>query len=137
MVCLPTPASVATASIEPCANQTSGGFRAGGVSLHDMTRSCSCCTWAFCSPRWTFRRLVALVASLDEEETRATREGLSEDELALFDLLQKDGLSKADRERVKHAPQNQSRWVRYGSAGPKRRLGDPSAELKSAFLTFG
>src|SRR5208283_1595925 len=34
---------------------------------------------------------------------RATREGLSEDELALFDLLQKDGLSKAERERVKKA----------------------------------
>ena len=51
----------------------------------------------------TFRRLVALVASLDEEQTRANREGLSEDELALFDLLQKEGLSKADRERVKQA----------------------------------
>ena len=22
------------------------------VSPHDMTRSCWCCTWAFCSPRW-------------------------------------------------------------------------------------
>ncbi len=51
----------------------------------------------------TLRRLIALVASLDEEETRATRERLSEDELALFDLLRKDGLSKADRERVKQA----------------------------------
>ena len=51
----------------------------------------------------TFRRLVELVNSLDEEQLRATKEGLSEDELALFDLLQKDGLDKTSRERVKQA----------------------------------
>jgi type I restriction enzyme R subunit len=51
----------------------------------------------------TFRRLVELVASLDEEETRAVREDLSSDELALFDLLKKDNLDKASRERVKQA----------------------------------
>lgn len=51
----------------------------------------------------TFRRLVELVNSLDEEQKRAAREGLQEDELALFDLLQKDGLEKAARERVKQA----------------------------------
>jgi type I restriction enzyme R subunit len=51
----------------------------------------------------TFRRLVELVNSLDEEQKRATREGLREDELALFDLLQKDSLDKAARERVKQA----------------------------------
>jgi type I restriction enzyme R subunit len=51
----------------------------------------------------TFRRLVDLVHSLDEEEKRATREGLREDELALFDLLQKEGLDKTARERVKQA----------------------------------
>jgi len=51
----------------------------------------------------TFRRLVELVNNLDEEQKRATREGLREDELALFDLLQKDGLDKAARERVKQA----------------------------------
>jgi type I restriction enzyme R subunit len=51
----------------------------------------------------TFRRLVELVNSLDEEQKRATREGLREDELALFDLLQKDGLDKKSRERVKQA----------------------------------
>jgi type I restriction enzyme R subunit len=49
----------------------------------------------------TFRRLVELVNSLDEEQKRA--EGLGEDELALFDLLQKDGLDKTARERVKQA----------------------------------
>jgi type I site-specific restriction-modification system R (restriction) subunit len=36
----------------------------------------------------TFRRLVELVNSLDEEQKRATKEGLREEELALFDLLQ-------------------------------------------------
>jgi type I restriction enzyme R subunit len=51
----------------------------------------------------TFRRLVELVNSLDEEQKRAAREGLGEDELALFDLLQKDGLDKTSRERVKQA----------------------------------
>ena len=51
----------------------------------------------------TFRRLVELVDGLDEEQRRATREGLGEDELALFDLLQKDGLGKTSRERVKQA----------------------------------
>lgn len=50
-----------------------------------------------------FRQLVELVNSLDEEQKRATKEGLREDELALFDLLQKDGLDKAARERVKQA----------------------------------
>jgi type I restriction enzyme R subunit len=50
-----------------------------------------------------FRRLVQLVNSLDEEQKRAAAEGLSEDELALFDLLQKDTLDKTARERVKQA----------------------------------
>ena len=36
-------------------------------------------------------------------QRRAVEEGLSEDELALFDLLRKDDLGKADRERVKRA----------------------------------
>ena len=51
----------------------------------------------------TFRRLIELANSLDDEEKRATGEGLSEDELAMFDLLQKDGLDKSARERVKQA----------------------------------
>ncbi|WP_407116191.1 type I restriction enzyme endonuclease domain-containing protein [Bradyrhizobium sp. LMG 9283] len=51
----------------------------------------------------TFRRLVELVNSLDEEQARAAREGLSDDELAMFDLLKRDDLNKASRERVKQA----------------------------------
>ena len=51
----------------------------------------------------TFRRLAELVEELDTEQNRAVEEGLSEEELALFDMLKKDGLGKADRERVKQA----------------------------------
>lgn len=51
----------------------------------------------------TFRELIALATSLDEEQRRATREGLSEEELAFFDILLKDDIGKADRERVKQA----------------------------------
>ncbi len=51
----------------------------------------------------TFKQLTDLLAGLDAEERRGVEEGLSEDELALFDLLKKDQLSKADREKVKQA----------------------------------
>ncbi len=51
----------------------------------------------------TFNRLTELMNDLDAEQTRAVGEGLSEDELALFDLLRKDNLGKAERERVKQS----------------------------------
>ncbi len=51
----------------------------------------------------TFAKLVDLAASLDAESRRAVEEGLSEQEYALFCLLQKERISKADRERVKLA----------------------------------
>ena len=51
----------------------------------------------------TFRRLTELIEELDAEQRRAVEEGLSEDELALFDLLKKEDLGKAARERVKQA----------------------------------
>lgn len=51
----------------------------------------------------TFRRLMELADSLDEEQNRHVREGLSEEELALFDLIRRDDLSGKDRERVKQA----------------------------------
>lgn len=40
---------------------------------------------------------------MDKELQRHVREGLSEDELALFDLLSKENISKSDREKVKQA----------------------------------
>jgi type I restriction enzyme R subunit len=54
----------------------------------------------------TFAKLMDLVNSLDAEQRRAADEGLTEEELAIFDLLQRDNLSKADRERVKLASKN-------------------------------
>jgi type I restriction enzyme, R subunit len=51
----------------------------------------------------TFAKLVELAASLDTEQRRAAAEGLNEDELALFDLLFRDSISKTDREKVKQA----------------------------------
>ena len=54
----------------------------------------------------TFRRLTELMEELDAEQKRAVEEGLNEDELALFDLLKKDNLGKAEREKVKQASRN-------------------------------
>ncbi|MGE3343906.1 MAG: type I restriction endonuclease subunit R [Vicinamibacterales bacterium] len=51
----------------------------------------------------TFAKLVDLAASMDAEMRRAAEEGLTEQELALFDLLQRPDLGAADRERVKQA----------------------------------
>ena len=51
----------------------------------------------------TFAKLLDLMAGMDAEMRRAAAEGLSEDELALFDLLKKPVLGKAERERVKLA----------------------------------
>ena len=50
-----------------------------------------------------FRRLMEFAKSLNEEEQRAVGENLSEEELALFDLLTKPemDLTKKERERVK------------------------------------
>ncbi|MGE3729355.1 MAG: type I restriction endonuclease subunit R [Lysobacterales bacterium] len=53
----------------------------------------------------TFAQLVALAAGLDAEQKRAAEEGLTDDELALFDLLFKSSISKNDRERLKQASQ--------------------------------
>ena len=44
----------------------------------------------------TFIKLMIHVNSLDAEQRRAVEEGLSEDQLALFDLLQRSDLSKVD-----------------------------------------
>jgi type I restriction enzyme R subunit len=51
----------------------------------------------------TFAKLVDLANSLDAEQRRAVEEGLSEEELAIFDLLKKIPLGKAERETVKQA----------------------------------
>ena len=49
----------------------------------------------------TFEALLKLVKELDEEESRALREGLDEESLAIFDLLRKPDLNGAEIRRIK------------------------------------
>ena len=49
----------------------------------------------------TFEDLLRFVRNMDEEESRAMREGLDEEALALFDLLKKPDLSANDIKRIK------------------------------------
>ena len=49
----------------------------------------------------TFEDLLRLVQALDQEESRAVREGLDEESLAIFDLLKKEELSPAEIKRIK------------------------------------
>jgi len=51
----------------------------------------------------TFARLVELAHSLDAEQRRAAEEGLSDDEYALFQMLFKDNISQAERDKLKQA----------------------------------
>ena len=50
-----------------------------------------------------YEELTAHVAAMQDEAERHAREGLTEDELELFDLLKKDGLTKDEEQRVKLA----------------------------------
>ena len=49
----------------------------------------------------TFEELMTYYRQLSEEEKRAAIEGLTEEQLAVFDLLLKPEISRADREKVK------------------------------------
>ncbi len=51
----------------------------------------------------TFAAIVALAGSLDDEQRRTVEEGLTPEELAIFDLLKNEKLSQKDREKVKDA----------------------------------
>jgi type I restriction enzyme R subunit len=51
----------------------------------------------------TFAKVMDLISSLDEEQRRTVTEGLSEEQLALFDLIQRGDLSKTARDKVKEA----------------------------------
>ena len=50
-----------------------------------------------------FNELMEFVERMKEEEQRAAREGLSESELELFDLIKKENLTKKEEEKVKNA----------------------------------
>jgi type I restriction enzyme R subunit len=51
----------------------------------------------------TFAKLVELANGLDTEQRRAAEEGLSDTEMALFKLLFRESITKAERERLKQA----------------------------------
>jgi type I restriction enzyme R subunit len=51
----------------------------------------------------TFARLFKFIETVDAEQQRHIRENLSEEELALFDLVSKETLTKKDREKLKQA----------------------------------
>jgi type I restriction enzyme R subunit len=68
----------------------------------------------------TFADLLDLMKGLDAEQRRAAEEGLSEDELALFDLLTRADLTKADRERLKLASQSLLAAIRAAIAPLER-----------------
>jgi len=50
-----------------------------------------------------YNEMVTFTSNLSEEQTRAYREGLTEDELEIFDLLKKEKLTKAEEQEVKLA----------------------------------
>lgn len=49
----------------------------------------------------TFKKLIEFVNSLSEEEADTKREGLTEEQKAIFDLLRKPGLSESDKKKIK------------------------------------
>ena len=51
--------------------------------------------------RKAFEELVKFINEMNEEERRATREGLDEETLAIYDLLRKDNLTKDEEAKVK------------------------------------
>lgn len=53
-----------------------------------------------------FEELMAFIKKLDEEEKRAIIENLTEEELALYDKLLKENLTKEEKEKVKEASKN-------------------------------
>ena len=69
----------------------------------------------------TFAKLVDLATAWMTEQRRAAEEGLSEDELALFDLLFKEKISKTDREKLKQA--SKSSWSHFGNYSGRCRDG--------------
>jgi type I restriction enzyme R subunit len=49
----------------------------------------------------TFAKVMDLIQNLDQEQQRTVEEGLSEEQLAIFDLIRRGDLSKTEREKVK------------------------------------
>ncbi len=49
----------------------------------------------------TFKRLIEFVNSLSEEEARVKREDLTEEQIAIFDILRKQDLSSTEKKKIK------------------------------------
>ncbi|WP_417514524.1 type I restriction endonuclease subunit R [Marinobacter sp.] len=60
----------------------------------------------------TFEALIKLVDDLSEEDQRAVKEGLSEESLALFDLLLKPDLSRKEIDRIKKVSEGLYKTIR-------------------------
>ena len=60
----------------------------------------------------TFEELLKFVQELEEEESRALREGLDEESLAVFDLLTRPDLDEADIARIKTVAQELLRTLK-------------------------
>lgn len=86
----------------------------------------------------TFAALMALAASLDEEQRRTVEEGLSPTELAVFDLLKRENLTKADREKVKQASRSLLSRIRelLASMDQWTRNAQTQAEVQTSILDW-
>ena len=60
----------------------------------------------------TFEALLKLIGELDEEEKRAVNQGLSEESMALFDLLLKPQLSKKEIDQIKKVAEGLYQTIR-------------------------
>ena len=60
----------------------------------------------------TFEALLEFVQELEHEESRALREGLDEESLAIFDLLNKPDLGRTDIERIKRVAKDLLRTLK-------------------------
>ena len=58
-----------------------------------------------------YNELVKFTESLKEEDERYIREGLTKDELELYDILKKDKMTKAEEIKVKNAAKHLLRGV--------------------------
>ena len=86
----------------------------------------------------TFAALVDLAASLDDEQRRLVEEGLTPPEMAVFDLLKRESLTKVDREKVKQASRSLLARIRALLASMEQwtRNAQTQAEVETSILDW-
>ncbi|MFA6505428.1 MAG: type I restriction endonuclease subunit R [Treponemataceae bacterium] len=89
-------------------NATRAGFAARLQAIIDVYNSGGMKTESY------YEEFLRYAKDLGEEETRAAREGLTEDELELFDILKKDKMSADETVRVKNAAKHLLSRLRDG-----------------------